>query len=581
MPPVETLYHGIDQASIAAWARRNGVREELGHRRRRAGRRHGRELQVAQAAGPADPRGGTSCGSGSRTSGSSWSARDRSKTNCVAWRTTWAWTRPSCSPGSARTRRACARRFDVFALSSEHEGLSIALIEALALGKPAVVTRCRRSPRGDRGRPSRDSSSRSADTRRSRTASSGCSQDPALRARMGREGRTRADDFDIRHSVRRMEEVYEELLAMSRSRTGVDIRPYVDADERGRVIELLNVALGCGSCRVRVPRQFFRWKHLENPFGRSFMLVAETDGRIVGLRAFMRWEFEARRPALPGGARRRHGDASGLPGARDLLAAHAGGARRAPGRGRLRLQHPEREEPARVPEDGVAGRRPRADPRPRAAPDPVRGATPFVAHGGGARHRADRRRAVLLRTCSADGARRLARRSGSGRGASRPRGIAAYLRWRYGAAPVARLPGGRERSIAIDVDGLAIFRVRHAGRSSRPPSPRRIVRGGSARRPAGSFDGWRPSAPHRPPRVQLPAPSPPDAAARAAGFLRVPGGMTLVVNTLGHDLDPDPLDLALVGPVARRPGGLLMEVVRPRGCAAHVSPPCSSWWVSP
>ena len=35
--------------------------------------------------------------------------------------------------------RVCSA-FDVFALSSEYEGLSIALIEALALGKPAVVT---------------------------------------------------------------------------------------------------------------------------------------------------------------------------------------------------------------------------------------------------------------------------------------------------------------------------------------------------------------------------------------------------------------------------------------------------------
>ena len=35
-------------------------------------------------------------------------------------------------------RICCA--FDVFALSSVHEGLSIALIEALAVGTPAVVT---------------------------------------------------------------------------------------------------------------------------------------------------------------------------------------------------------------------------------------------------------------------------------------------------------------------------------------------------------------------------------------------------------------------------------------------------------
>ena len=30
MPPVETLYHGIDPSSIEAWASQNGVRQELG-----------------------------------------------------------------------------------------------------------------------------------------------------------------------------------------------------------------------------------------------------------------------------------------------------------------------------------------------------------------------------------------------------------------------------------------------------------------------------------------------------------------------------------------------------------------------
>jgi GNAT superfamily N-acetyltransferase len=36
----------------------------------------------------------------------------------------------------------------------------------------------------------------------------------------------------------------------------------------------------------------FAWKHHENPFGASPTWVALDDGRVVGLRAFMRWEFE-------------------------------------------------------------------------------------------------------------------------------------------------------------------------------------------------------------------------------------------------------------------------------------------------
>ncbi len=37
---------------------------------------------------------------------------------------------------------------------------------------------------------------------------------------------------------------------------------------------------------------FFRWKHEENPFGASPTWVACADDRIVGFRAFLRWEFD-------------------------------------------------------------------------------------------------------------------------------------------------------------------------------------------------------------------------------------------------------------------------------------------------
>ncbi len=101
--------------------------------------------------------------------------------------------------------------FDVFALSSQHEGLSIALIEAMALGKPAVVTDVGGLPEviedGEQGFIVPVGRYAALADRIVRLL-----EDPALRAQMGREGRTRADDFDIRHSVRRIEQVYEEIL---------------------------------------------------------------------------------------------------------------------------------------------------------------------------------------------------------------------------------------------------------------------------------------------------------------------------------------------------------------------------------
>lgn len=60
-----------------------------------------------------------------------------------------------------------------------------------------------------------------------------------------------------------------------------------DIDE---VLDLMRVSLGEPRLLRRTP-ELFRWKHIENPFGRSIALVAEEGGRIVGLRTFMRWSL--------------------------------------------------------------------------------------------------------------------------------------------------------------------------------------------------------------------------------------------------------------------------------------------------
>jgi GNAT superfamily N-acetyltransferase len=75
------------------------------------------------------------------------------------------------------------------------------------------------------------------------------------------------------------------------ARLSFDVRPYRDEDEP-QVLDLLRATLGNGPAGVR-SSEFFRWKHASSPFGRSFMLVADLDGRIIGLRAFMRWTFRA------------------------------------------------------------------------------------------------------------------------------------------------------------------------------------------------------------------------------------------------------------------------------------------------
>jgi GNAT superfamily N-acetyltransferase len=72
--------------------------------------------------------------------------------------------------------------------------------------------------------------------------------------------------------------------------TEIQIRPYVPDDESS-VLELLRKCLGESENLQRKP-EVWRWKHLENAFGRSYALVAsQPDGRVIGLRAFLRWEF--------------------------------------------------------------------------------------------------------------------------------------------------------------------------------------------------------------------------------------------------------------------------------------------------
>lgn len=69
------------------------------------------------------------------------------------------------------------------------------------------------------------------------------------------------------------------------------VRSYED-DDLAEVLEVLRAALGEPPGLHRTP-ELFRWKHIDNPFGRSIMLVAELDGRIAGFRAFMRWRLAA------------------------------------------------------------------------------------------------------------------------------------------------------------------------------------------------------------------------------------------------------------------------------------------------
>jgi GNAT superfamily N-acetyltransferase len=64
----------------------------------------------------------------------------------------------------------------------------------------------------------------------------------------------------------------------------------MESGDSAAVVELLRLSLGDGGSPTTL--DFWRWKHRDNPFGQSPVLVAEAEGTLVGVRAFLRWPLE-------------------------------------------------------------------------------------------------------------------------------------------------------------------------------------------------------------------------------------------------------------------------------------------------
>ena len=69
----------------------------------------------------------------------------------------------------------------------------------------------------------------------------------------------------------------------------MQIRPATPQDKPA-MIELLKKSLGEGL--IPKSESLWNWKHEQNPFGASFVLLAEENGTIIGLRAFMQWKWK-------------------------------------------------------------------------------------------------------------------------------------------------------------------------------------------------------------------------------------------------------------------------------------------------
>jgi N-acetylglutamate synthase-like GNAT family acetyltransferase len=70
----------------------------------------------------------------------------------------------------------------------------------------------------------------------------------------------------------------------------MEIREAVEADIPA-IVSLLKMSLG--ESLLPKSEQYWRWKHIDNPFGASPVLIAVTDHQLVGVRAFMRWAWSS------------------------------------------------------------------------------------------------------------------------------------------------------------------------------------------------------------------------------------------------------------------------------------------------
>jgi glycosyltransferase involved in cell wall biosynthesis len=211
LPPMETLYYGLDPEALKRWRPSAGALRELGipegtptvctvgNFRADKGHRYLLEAAILTRRAIPDVRF-VLVGLGPLEG----EVREQTRRLGLDGTVLFAGFRED----APRVAGAC----DLFVLPSLREGLPVALLEAMAQGRPSVATRVGGIPEVlEDGRhgvlvPPADAPALAESL-------VALLRDPDRQERMGAAARDRAADFDIRRSVRRMEEVYGELLA--------------------------------------------------------------------------------------------------------------------------------------------------------------------------------------------------------------------------------------------------------------------------------------------------------------------------------------------------------------------------------
>lgn len=322
----------------------------------------------------------------------------------------------------------------------------------------------------------------------------------------------------------------------------IDVRAYQDTDEPA-ILDLLRTTLGSGPGGWR-SSEFFRWKHERNPFGQSFMLVAQARERIVGFRAFMRWRFETGDRivrAVRAVDTATHPDFQRL-GIFSLLTNRAledlrrktdlvfntPNTRSGPGYLKLGWR-----EVGRVTAS-VRVRRPLRLLRRLRSARTGGGATP----GPSIPIQAETAPEALA---DVDSVSSLLEKAGAPAGLLATPKDVAFLRWRYGDAPLLDYRAVREVN-AGRLSGIAIFRIRPRGMLWQCSVAEVIVERGDLHTAKRLLRRAVVAAPVDFVAFRMPSGSTAAQAAARTGFLPTPGSQTLVVNPLREGLRPDPED---------------------------------------
>ena len=322
------------------------------------------------------------------------------------------------------------------------------------------------------------------------------------------------------------------------------IRPYSDVDERG-VLDLLGEAFGTWprSLPRATPTEVFRWKHLENPFGRSVMLIAEADGAPIGFAAWLRWRMR-------GGERTyealRAVDVAVHPAfqRRGVFAALLGEAtRQFPPEAAFTLSTPNRF--SRAGALGIGAREVRVIPLFVRLPTPMRSAIRWLGAGqpGVAAGNFELAgQAQSAHSALHDGADVAALLSQLTPPAARLHTVPdlEYLRWRYGEVggyrAVCEFHGGR-------LTGLAVFRirVRVRGRGRVTNVCELLVREGDHRSARRLLSRVAAATAADFVVCHFPSGSTARRAAVRGGFIRAPFGLLPTVRRLKDGVVPDPV----------------------------------------